>query len=106
MAAAAPPAVAAELVAPALVVVELMVDPAHRRRGLARTLLRGFTAGAPRAWLATHPDGDAVKLYETEGWRPGLRYQVGDQPVVLYLWSRGSLPQDANSQYFATTMSA
>ena len=83
--AAATPAVAANLVAPAVVVTELMVAAAHRRRGLGRALLRRLVAGTPRAWLATHPDADAVGLYESEGWSWQASFQLGDHPSALYI---------------------
>jgi GNAT superfamily N-acetyltransferase len=80
----APAEVARLLVAPAVVVAELMVAPVYRRRGLARSLLRGFGAGAARAWLATHPHADAVRFYEAEGWIRRFTYEVGGRPLVLY----------------------
>ncbi|GIE81737.1 N-acetyltransferase [Actinoplanes philippinensis] len=81
---AAGPDVADLLVAPAVIVAELMVAPAHRRRGLGRTLLARYVAGHPRAWLATHPQAPAVALYETEGWIRRAAYLVGRKPLVLY----------------------
>ncbi|WP_067502137.1 GNAT family N-acetyltransferase [Actinoplanes sp. TFC3] len=82
--AAAPAEVARLLVAPAVVVAELTVTPAHRRRGLARSLLRRFGAGAPRGWLAAHPRADAVRFYEAEGWKRQFTYEVDGRPLVLY----------------------
>src|SRR5690349_7973853 len=48
---AASPEVTARLVAPAVVVVELMVAPEFRGRSLGRRLLARQVAGQPRAWL-------------------------------------------------------
>lgn len=78
------------LTAPALEVVELMVDPAHRRQGLGRVLLERLVDGHGKAWLATHPDAPARKLYESQGWAVIGRYQYDDgtEMVVLSL-SRG-----------------
>ena len=84
--AAVTPEMAAELVAPAVTLVEIMVGPRHRRRGVARTLLDGFVAGAPSAWLVTHPDAPARALYESAGWRAQFRYTVVGEPLMLYLW--------------------
>lgn len=78
------PQVAKLLIAPAVIVAELMIAPAYRRRGLARTLLNRYITGYPRAWLATHPQADAVTLYETQGWVRRATYLVGDKPLVLY----------------------
>ncbi|MEU4160468.1 GNAT family N-acetyltransferase [Actinoplanes sp. NPDC026670] len=78
------PDAAGLLVEPAVLVAELMVAPAHRRRGLGRMLLARYTAGHPRAWLATHPQAEAVALYEAEGWIRRAAYIVGRKPFVLY----------------------
>ncbi|XVV13970.1 GNAT family N-acetyltransferase [Actinoplanes sp. CA-131856] len=82
--AAVSPEIAGLLVAPAVVVAELMVSPAHRRQGLGRALLERFVAGRPRAWLATHPEADAVTLYESLGWIRRAAYTVTGRPLVLY----------------------
>lgn len=84
--AAAPRHVAATLTAPALVVAELMVHPAHRRKGIARALLTRYVSRWPRAWLCTHPQAPAVALYEAMGWRRQFGFTVGELPLVLYLW--------------------
>ncbi|WBB67688.1 hypothetical protein [Micromonospora sp. WMMD812] len=81
--------VAALLIAPAVVVAELMVAPAFRRRGVARTRLRRFVARAPRAWLATHPESDAVALYEAEGWLRRFGFVIGDHPLIVYTKETG-----------------
>lgn len=86
LAAAATPAVAARLVAPALVVAELMVDPDHQRRGIGRSLLTRFVDGWSSAWLCTHPDAPAAGMYRRDGWREELRFAVDECPMVLFTW--------------------
>ncbi|GGP79158.1 GNAT family N-acetyltransferase [Saccharothrix coeruleofusca] len=74
---------------PALEVVELMVAPRHRGRGLGRALLRRFTDGHRRAWLCTHRDAPVRGLYDTEGW--AVRGSFTDRdgvPLLLYLLDR------------------
>ncbi|GAA0546172.1 GNAT family N-acetyltransferase [Paractinoplanes ferrugineus] len=87
------PAVAALLVAPAVVVAELMVAPAFHRRGIGRTLLAEYVAGRSRAWLATHPGAGAVALYESEGWVRRAAYVASGTPLVLYTY-QASPPRD------------
>jgi GNAT superfamily N-acetyltransferase len=73
------------LVAPALRVTELMVDPRYRRNGLARTLLGRFVAGQPSAWLSTHPQAPARSLYESTGWRALCQFTTGTgRPAMIY----------------------
>jgi GNAT superfamily N-acetyltransferase len=54
--------------------------PDHRRKGLARRVLRALlaeagTLGAERAWLQVEADNaPAVALYADEGFKPGYRY--------------------------------
>ncbi|WP_433294301.1 GNAT family N-acetyltransferase [Actinoplanes sp. CA-030573] len=81
---AVPPELAALLVAPALVVAELMVAPSWQRQGLGRRLLAELVADAPRAWLATHPQAPAVALYEQTGWQRQFTYRAGGHPLVLF----------------------
>ncbi|WP_067547671.1 GNAT family N-acetyltransferase [Nocardia crassostreae] len=50
-------------------VVELMVDPAMRGRGLARMLLDTLIANYRRAWLCTLPESPAAAMYRRWGWR-------------------------------------
>lgn len=90
LAAAVTPATARRLVAPAVVVAELMVDPAHQRRGIGRALLNRFVEDWPCAWLATHPDAPAATLYRQEGWRQEAEFAVSDYPLVLFTW-QGSM---------------
>ncbi|QOC92161.1 GNAT family N-acetyltransferase [Micromonospora craniellae] len=80
---AAPPDVAALLVAPAMVVAELMVLPTHQGRGVGRELLARQVGDHP-AWLATHPEAAAVRLYERAGWKRRFSYQVEDRPLTLF----------------------
>ncbi|TDV43740.1 GNAT family N-acetyltransferase [Actinophytocola oryzae] len=77
-----------DLVAPAIVVVELMVHPAHRGRGIGRSLIEQYVEGHPAAWLCTHPDAPATALYESAGWqrRGSFSNQNGD-PRVVYTWT-------------------
>lgn len=86
LAAAVSPAVARRLVAPAVVVAELMVDPRHQRRGIGRALLSRYVEDWPSAWLATHPDAPAAKLYRQEGWQQEAEFAVADYPLVLFTW--------------------
>ncbi len=86
LAAAVTPAVARRLVAPALVVAELMVDPRHQRRGIGRALLTRYVEDWPAAWLATHPDAPAAVMYRQAGWRQEAEFVVDDQPMVVFTW--------------------
>ncbi|WP_253885073.1 GNAT family N-acetyltransferase [Actinokineospora diospyrosa] len=71
---------------PALEVVEFMVDPAHQGRGLGRDLLTEFVAGYPRAWLCTHAEAPARRLYDAAGWSAvGSFSSSGRVPLVVYL---------------------
>ncbi|WP_148272334.1 GNAT family N-acetyltransferase [Micromonospora maris] len=80
---AAPPDVADLLVAPALVVAELMVAPAHQGHGLGRELL-ARQVGDRAAWLATHPDAAAARLYQRAGWERRFSFQVNDRPLAVF----------------------
>ena len=86
LAAAVTPGAALRLVAPALIVAELMVDPRHQRRGIGRALLSRYVEDWPAAWLATHPDAPAATLYRQEGWRQECEFEVEDHPMVLFTW--------------------
>lgn len=86
LAAAATPAVARRLVAPAVIVAELMVDPTHQRRGIGRALLTRYVEEWPAAWLATHPDAPAATMYRQEGWRQEFEFVVDYQPMVVFTW--------------------
>jgi GNAT superfamily N-acetyltransferase len=82
--AAVPADLVARLTAPGVVVVELMVDPAHRRKGLATSLLRSFVEPWPQAWLCTHRQAPAGHLYEREGWQRAVTFSAGTIPFVIY----------------------
>jgi GNAT superfamily N-acetyltransferase len=86
LAAAVTPAVAGRLVAPALVVAELMVDPRHQRRGIGRALLSRYVEDWPAAWLVTHLHAPAATLYRQEGWRQECEFEVENHPMVLFTW--------------------
>jgi GNAT superfamily N-acetyltransferase len=86
LAAAATPSVARRLVAPAVVVAELMIDPVHQRRGIGRALLTRYVEDWPAAWLATHPDAPAATMYRQEGWQLEVEFAVDDYPMVLFTW--------------------
>lgn len=86
LAAAVPSTVTGRLVAPALIVAELMVGPEHQRRGIGRALLTRFTNGWPSAWLCTHPDAPAAGMYRREGWREEIQFAVDEYPMVLFTW--------------------
>jgi GNAT superfamily N-acetyltransferase len=74
------------LVSPAVQVVELMVDPDHQGRGIGRALLDGFVAGQRAAWLCTHPEAPARRLYESAGWVAAGAFTFEDDPRVVYTW--------------------
>jgi len=86
LAAAVTPAIARRLVAPALVVAELMVDPSHQRRGIGRALLTRYVEDWPAAWLATHSEAPAATLYRQEGWRQECEFSVEYYPMVVFTW--------------------
>jgi GNAT superfamily N-acetyltransferase len=86
LAAAVIPSVASRLVAPAVVVAELMIDPAHQRRGIGRALLTRYVEDWPAAWLATHPDAPAATMYRREGWQREFDFAVDDYPMVVFTW--------------------
>ncbi|MGB3437918.1 MAG: GNAT family N-acetyltransferase [Actinophytocola sp.] len=87
LATAATPAIARRLVAPAVVVAELMVDPGHQRRGIGRALLTRYVEDWPAAWLATHPEAPAATLYRQEGWQQECEFSVGENdPMVVFTW--------------------
>lgn len=96
VAAAATPELASRLVAPALVVAELMVDPRCRRRGIGKALLAAYTAGWPAAWLSTHPDAPAVALYRQAGWRHEIDFAADGHWLALFTW-RASTAADRPS---------
>ena len=85
--AAVPPDQQHRLGAPAAVVVEFMVDPDHRGRGLGRELLRQFTAQHPVAWLCTHPGSTTEALCSSAGWQQLARFtDPAGRPQLLYAW--------------------
>lgn len=86
LAAAVTPAVAGRLVAPALIVAELMVDPGRQQRGIGRSLLTRFTQGWPAAWLCTHPEAPAAGMYRRGGWHEEAGFTVDGCPMVLFTW--------------------
>ena len=86
LAAAVTPEVARRLVAPAVVVAELMIDPVHQRRGIGRALLTRYVEEWPAAWLATHPEAPAATMYQQEGWRQELEFAVEFYPMVVFTW--------------------
>lgn len=89
LAAAVTPEVAGRLVAPALIVAELMVDPRYQRRGIGRGLLTRFISGWSSAWLCTHPDAPAARMYRQDGWREETKFEVDEYPMVLFTWRAG-----------------
>jgi GNAT superfamily N-acetyltransferase len=86
LAAAVTPEAASRLVAPAVVVAELMVDPTHQRRGIGRALLTRYVEEWPAAWLATHPEAPAATMYRQAGWRQEFAFTVDLQPLVVFTW--------------------
>jgi GNAT superfamily N-acetyltransferase len=71
---------------PALEVVELMVHPDHRGRGIGAALLDRLVSGHRTAWLCTHPHAPATRLYERAGWIARGTFAFKDQPRVVYTW--------------------
>ncbi len=70
--------------------VQLMVHPSRQGEGLGRQLLDMLRAGRP-SWLLTHPEADAVHLYERDGWRAAAALTTSSGvPLVLYLHPPGS----------------
>lgn len=86
LAAAVTPDVQRRLVAPAVTVAELMVDPRHQRRGIGRALLTRYVEDWPSAWLATHPEAPAATMYRQEGWRQELEFAVDLYPLIVFTW--------------------
>lgn len=83
------PGAVSEHLAGAFVVVELMVDPGARRRGLARRLLRAVVGDGSRAWLCTSPASGATQLYLTEGWTPLAEFNSPAGPrLAVYVAQR------------------
>lgn len=60
---------AAKLTRDAFELAELFVHPDHRGRGLGKALLTQTINGWNTAWLITHPDAPAARLYRRLGWR-------------------------------------
>jgi ribosomal protein S18 acetylase RimI-like enzyme len=82
---AVPVAAHAQLLAPALEVVNLTVSGEHRGKGIGRTLLTEYVNGWPQAWLCTHPEAPARRLYDSAGWEPvGEFVSDGKAPRVVY----------------------
>jgi GNAT superfamily N-acetyltransferase len=80
---------------PALEVVELMVHPDHQGQGLGRTLLDRFVHNHTHAWLATHVDAPARRLYEAAGWTE-LAPIESDNGVSMVLYGRERLSNPAD----------
>lgn len=74
-------------------IVLIAVDPAARRHGIGRTLLRRAVEawtdrGVGEAWLEVRADnGPAIALYQSEGWREtGIRrryYRDGTDAIAM-----------------------
>lgn len=76
-------------------VLDLVVAPAHRRRGHARALLEALigqwrSEGVRRATLEVRADNAAAQaLYAGLGWRPAgrrARYYADGADAVLFAW--------------------
>ncbi|MET7402627.1 GNAT family N-acetyltransferase [Dactylosporangium sp. NPDC005572] len=85
---AVPPRVRPRMVAPALVVGELMVAESHRRQRIAARLLAAYVATAPAAWLITHRDGGAPAFYRRQGWREDAAFVADGVPLLLFTWAQ------------------
>lgn len=79
----------ASVAPPAFEVIELMVDPVHQGRGLGRTLLDDLVRDRTRAWLSTHLDAPARRLYDAAGWTLVGRIAANGMPLVVYAWDSG-----------------
>lgn len=75
------------MVAPSVVVAELMVAGTHRRRGVGRRLLHAYMAGSPAGWLVTHRQGDAPAFYRRLGWRAEAEFELAGEPLLLFTWA-------------------
>ncbi|WP_238005831.1 GNAT family N-acetyltransferase [Dactylosporangium sp. AC04546] len=84
---AAPATALPRMLAPALVVGELMVAESYRRRGIAARLLRAYVMAAPTAWLVTHRDGAAPHFYRRQGWREEAEFASEGVPMRLFTWA-------------------
>ncbi|MFY1692855.1 hypothetical protein [Plantactinospora sp. WMMB782] len=75
------------MVAPSIVVAELMVTGTHRRQGVAGRLLNAYLAGWPAGWLVTHRDGGAPAFYRRAGWREEAAFRSVEEPLLLFTWA-------------------
>ncbi|MER6817555.1 GNAT family N-acetyltransferase [Spirillospora sp. NPDC000708] len=73
---------AAALTRGAFEVAELFVHPDAQRQGLGRHLLTVAVAGWPAAWLITHPNAPAARLYQRLGWRQHAALPRGLYPQL------------------------
>ncbi|CAM3895500.1 GNAT family N-acetyltransferase [Kibdelosporangium persicum] len=77
------------LVAPAVTLIELMVSPAARGRGVGRGLIDHFVRDHDQAWLVTHPEAPACRLYESAGWTRSAPFaNPHGGPRVAYLHTK------------------
>ncbi|MGW0435037.1 hypothetical protein ACWDV4_21165 [Micromonospora sp. NPDC003197] len=84
---AAPPQALPRLIAPSLVVAEVMVTGTHRRRGIAQGLLAAYTKQWPMAWLVTHRDSGAAEFYRRLGWQQEATFESDAKPLLLFTWT-------------------
>lgn len=71
---------AAAITRDAFELAELFVRPGHRGRGLGEALLTLAVDGRHTAWLITHPDAPAARLYRRLGWRRSVTLPADFSP--------------------------
>jgi ribosomal-protein-alanine N-acetyltransferase len=77
-----------------LEILNLAVEPAKRRRGIARRLLDDALAGCKGAWFleVRASNGVAIQLYESAGFhhagrRPDYYYEPAEDAIVMRFFS-------------------
>jgi ribosomal-protein-alanine N-acetyltransferase len=75
-------------------ILNLAVDPAQRRKGVARTLLQSELAQGPCRWFleVRASNTTAIQLYESAGFercgsRPGYYQQPAEEAIVMRFFS-------------------
>jgi [ribosomal protein S18]-alanine N-acetyltransferase len=75
-------------------ILNLAVDPAERRKGLARGLVAEALAGAPGAWFleVRASNAAAIRLYESAGFeragrRSGYYREPAEEAIVMRIFS-------------------
>lgn len=71
-------------------VVEVMVDPTARGKGLGARLLAAIREGHRTAWLLTRPDSDAPAFYRRLGWKRAAEIPAIGYDLYLHRTRRAS----------------